>query len=561
MGRALEAMRGHVEAVLAGGDPDPDAHLLDGVRAVARLVYGPGDPRVWGAMSRSARALLECGRRNSEHALRAAAAMAAGASAGFAEVRRAGAGAGGADLAVEAAFAESTLSAALGRMPPDAQGAVPSPPAPCRGLYDAYYPMPQTLPDAAPARYHAAYAGLLRARLAGFDAGEGGSGSREALAARSMLGEAIADACVSDGLGGEDRRKAMAEAGWLLGEASKGLDWLAGRGDPDSLDAKCRFARFVAGESGPARILPQRGEKFAPEGDLKLALTLYREVMDASAQAVASLDWFRYAAFRAAALSRALGDHGSADDLFVRLFAKMGGAGSPGREFAQTAMNGKFLLGFAEVLWAQGESRCAIEFANPGMASLQKNLGARHGEAVRGLALIGRIAGGSGDHESSVSFLSSAADFLEDPAAGDDPVLAELEMEIALELMGMRDPETALRLVGRSAARAAGTGGGAVPLRAKVRELSARALGMGGDYAPSSDALLAALAIFDGKLANSIPYATAKSGHGLREALLDLSFRGLLAAAEQAGDLEWASAARVLAEESGRQMDERRAGD
>jgi hypothetical protein len=59
MGEFLEEGRLTGEESLAGGRRLDTAHRWDGLRALARLVLGPDDPRVWALLSRSARSLSD----------------------------------------------------------------------------------------------------------------------------------------------------------------------------------------------------------------------------------------------------------------------------------------------------------------------------------------------------------------------------------------------------------------------------------------------------------------------------------------------------------------------
>jgi tetratricopeptide (TPR) repeat protein len=283
----------------------------DVLRALALALYGPGDPRVWGALSRAARALLDEGAE-----IEAAAACAAGAlegleraalAPGAAGVRPGEPGCGGnpeaasvngasaagaadgadqagapppapgADRAIgpgepwprreEIEFARKTLDAAraaLALRSPDAPFPAPSP-----GAGEAIWPLrssggvPEPGPDA------------LREELASAE-GRAGTGSREALDVRSRLGAALAAMPGHAGAGSPGEARA------LLREASEGLDALLGADRQDALEAKERYAAFLKGDFGEGRPLLGSGpEGRPPEGDLKEAFELYGQILKA----------------------------------------------------------------------------------------------------------------------------------------------------------------------------------------------------------------------------------------------------------------------------------------
>ncbi|MDR1035853.1 MAG: hypothetical protein LBT40_04595, partial [Deltaproteobacteria bacterium] len=285
MGRLLEEERLFAERKTAKGNMLESAHAWDNVRALARLLLGPGDPRVWAALSRSARSFVgfvgdmagsgalehPAGREKWEFFARGAASMAAGSvdalgdpglelaavalpAYGFppraAEVlepadwpvdepywvRRARSW----SRAVELGFARETLDMILAMAP----SAAADPPPPARSLSEAIYP--GTAPEAGTDPYPPA--AEFRARLQAAEGPGGpGPGSREALVLRSLLGAELWDT------GGRER---SAEALGLLEEAYGGLDWLSGWRAPESLDARERLARRLGGMYGRGAVLP-----------------------------------------------------------------------------------------------------------------------------------------------------------------------------------------------------------------------------------------------------------------------------------------------------------------
>ncbi|MDR1312945.1 MAG: tetratricopeptide repeat protein [Deltaproteobacteria bacterium] len=322
MGAMMENGRRESERFVrqGGSAAETGSRYFDGLRAILKAVYGPGDPRVWGALSRAARGLLGRGEYASAVCACAEAAVegleraesTSGPVPGEAEPEKdCGAGGGpgagaepekdcGAEggpgsgvfrpcgagrgkgyrapprwtLRGEAEFARSTLDAAReelvsgGLAGPD--GPFPAPAASASAVVAAIKAAGReaeggAAAEAAPEKG----AGVLREELAG-TARDFGPGSAEELAARSLLGAALADSLDPVSAG---------EARELLRGASEGLDALLGGGDERSLEAKERYARFLKGDSGPFRAVSFLGSEDPPEEDLNEALALYLEVM------------------------------------------------------------------------------------------------------------------------------------------------------------------------------------------------------------------------------------------------------------------------------------------
>ncbi|MDR1037412.1 MAG: tetratricopeptide repeat protein [Deltaproteobacteria bacterium] len=308
MGLLLEKQRFLAETKQRKGDLLGAAHDWDGLRALARNIFGPRDPRTFASLSRSARSLAEhvigpravAGPLSAEMAS-GAASMASGVllgledaeidpqdsspmipwpglMAGFGpqpnlgdppgdwggKTRRETSRALAEAIAGEKAFASDTLQLIRARAPHAVWDSAP--PLPLMSLSEAVYPKgrhgesdpcPFPPPDE------------LRRRLSAAEAPGGpGPKSREALVLMSRLGEALTD------FGGEDQ---TFEGTGLMRNASKGLDSLAGPGDPDALEAKERLARRLAGLSGYGKIL----EPYVNEpsrGNLSQAHWLFRNI-------------------------------------------------------------------------------------------------------------------------------------------------------------------------------------------------------------------------------------------------------------------------------------------
>jgi hypothetical protein len=295
MGRVLEAQRLFAELKTAEGSMLDAAHAWDGVRALARLLLGPDDPRSWAALSRSARSLgehatggecpkypnLPSGMPLRLFRARGAISMAAGAVWALGEPRLEPArvavprydspdGTPGGepdwvrrariwDRTVELGFAGETLGMIAGMTPETDE----DPPPPLRSLAEALYPGlgPEAGKDPFPS------AGELWKRLRTADGPDGpGPGSRESLVLRSLLGAELWDT------GGRER---SAEALELMREASMGLDGIAGERAGCSLDARERLARRLGGMYGRGTVLPGIPE-MPPPPDIAGAVELFR---------------------------------------------------------------------------------------------------------------------------------------------------------------------------------------------------------------------------------------------------------------------------------------------
>jgi hypothetical protein len=290
-GKTLDLLVSGAEKLSRGkGAGSADAAApWESVRNLAAATLGPDDPRVWAAASRTALA-MSSDRRN----LEAAAALAAGAAegmsraagvAGSSAAETAGrgiAGCGGPPDLEESRFSLSVLAyvrAALAAVPERDPGR-PFPAPACR-MEQALHPVPEApAPDPpGPAS--------LRLELAEAERSSG-AGSREARVARSRLGGAVADEEAWSGIPGSASAPGEAPAGELLRSASGGLDRLLGRNNPDSLDARGRLARFLAGGSGPGLPPDPFPCEIPPEKDLREAARMFLEISEVRAEAAAA---------------------------------------------------------------------------------------------------------------------------------------------------------------------------------------------------------------------------------------------------------------------------------
>ncbi|MDR1167146.1 MAG: hypothetical protein LBO66_14990 [Deltaproteobacteria bacterium] len=250
---------------------------------MALLALGPEDPRVWAALSRSARSLFDFAANAEDYAesfrkfcARAAASIAMGALNGFDEAARAAAkGAGeGPPLprisAAEKDFARRTLELIDSVIPRESRASFA--PRAERSLAEAFYPIDGPILGRAgqtPVGALFPSTAELRAALARAEnPGGPGQGSRAAFSLRSRLGLELWDS------GGA---AAAREATELLSEASRGLDRLLGPGALESLAAKERLARRLAGLYGYGKIIPSP-TRIPAEPELAAARELFREL-------------------------------------------------------------------------------------------------------------------------------------------------------------------------------------------------------------------------------------------------------------------------------------------
>jgi hypothetical protein len=303
-GEFVDRLRNWALETKNASGPFGEAVCWDAIRGVLRAARGPGDPRVWSAACRSARALASSGGVIN---LAGAAALADGAAEGM--IRAAGDPEDASRMPppAETAFAARLREALLLKLSRLLDREPPPRPAPAFSLWTALFPVPAApgayvpVPDPAGPGPGAPGPAELRTALA--EAERDDPGSWKSLVIRSRLGEAVAAAEARARAGvtslyprrpetdGGRRASGTAPAGAagdgtaedLLRSASEGLDALLGGTHPDSLDARERLAFFLAGFPEPG-VPP---EPFACErpaaADASEALELFLGVAAARA--------------------------------------------------------------------------------------------------------------------------------------------------------------------------------------------------------------------------------------------------------------------------------------
>jgi tetratricopeptide (TPR) repeat protein len=465
------------------------AEAWDCLRALGLLLLGPGDPRVWAALARSARALAchqpETFRPGSQlHELMLdyfsrAVILAAGAAEALRDPAlrlppasepgprpsggHAGTGdAGGAsgetcgtspdredvvtpaeaagpewDRAGELASAEETLGRLRVKAPP-ADGPLS---ATARSFYGAMFPgsSPEAGKGCLPST------GDLRARL---DAAEGpggpGPGSREALVLRSLLGAEIWDT-------GDWSR--AGEALELLKEASRGLDLLAGKRDPDSLDARERRARRLGGLYGHAAVIP-RIPKVPPASHVRKAEKLFRnlEELAPSGRKGDSLR-FRAACCANGMAARDIGSEGGQQKVqkFLAVYRNMltEEAGCPHE--LETARRDFDVAEF--LMHPESDYHMVIPFVMNSLTSRRRLLGGRHPETAASLARTGDVLFSADDPERACSFWALALEALEGQGDRCEIFRADIETRIAVHLHSVGNLENVTQLLVRACGR------------------------------------------------------------------------------------------------------------
>jgi tetratricopeptide (TPR) repeat protein len=459
MGYVLELTRKSAEETMEERDHLVAAHSWDGLRALALLVFGPEDPRVWAAACRSARSIGNFTASPEsfmqvpeELGWRAAFSLASGARLQLEQAESSGPGLlkaspllhidepmtgdlGGEDLrrllAEEVAFASDTLQRITDRA--GSTVATPDPPDPALSLAEALYPGRPTGTSGTPFPSSLE----LRARLAEAEGPGGpGPGSREALVAKSLLGAEIRDS------GG---REAAREGFALMWKAATDLARLEGYQHIDCLAAWERLARSFAGSSGHGRILPAGVERPSP--------IIRRE----------ALKIFSYIRKQAPAsragetLKRGLG---RAEAAFL--------AGEPGRGARRPApalVPSRMLT----EIWADrhnpdaareafdtGEDQLrakeldqAFAFHHMALQIRRNLLGLRHPETACSLARIGDFQCAD-DKDQACLHWSLALEALKSSGDRADLFRADLQMRIGRVLQSVGDRDLALPILGRS---------------------------------------------------------------------------------------------------------------
>ncbi|MDR1038950.1 MAG: hypothetical protein LBR80_02030 [Deltaproteobacteria bacterium] len=345
MEKILESQRHLAESMVSDGKLLEAAHAWDELRALALLLFGPGDPRVWASLSRSAGALAilndgpgdpDSGRIR-KFVAPAASSVAAGARAGLEEAFAAhppdsrlwkpslpwerGDMPGDWEKRRdrELAFAEGTLA----RLPAGSGLSRGEPAPPLRSLAEAMYPGDREgIGEAPSAEDPFPSFDELRARWKAAEGPGGpGAGSREELALRSLLGAELWD---TDG-----REEAAEEAISLMREASAGLDRAAGDRDRDSLAAKESLARRLGGMVGYGSVPPAHFV-LRPRADRTSARNLFRSLLKLAPAGPEGERLRRRAAIAVAGLSLGLDEgqgHAAMDLAFAanRLLSKGSG--------------------------------------------------------------------------------------------------------------------------------------------------------------------------------------------------------------------------------------------
>jgi hypothetical protein len=485
----LEALRRKADRAAERHDLEASLTLWEDVRTLARAVHGPGDPRVWAALSRVARALLERGGK-----WEAAASLAEGAieDMGYAALAAAASGsgrAGGVSVpGPEMAFAYQTVSLALDprRGVPDCpEGAGP---LPRRSLGEALWPCP---PDpetrdsgmscgSAPEDPH-----KLRIRLAEAMR-DFGSRSLKAYEARSLLGEALAVA-------GEPGY--AAEARELLKSSADELSGRKWTGRMEAVDSMARYARFLAGRTGPVPILFPILDAPAKEPDLRKAMGLYRTI-----QRVLQV----YTHTRERRLSAAMGEASALTDLgiFGKAAAILRDQCSALGEDVQESPAGLSLFfdtGETYLNSCESDPHSAWGWHARALYGRLKLLGALHRDTVRSMARLGDVTAWCGaDRLKAAALRARAAETLEALGGPDSSLVPDLMARIAYDLMSLDENGMAARILVRVLPGLAANGLARSPQLPEARVMIGTALMAAGDREGARDSFTAAKELLDG---------------------------------------------------------------
>jgi tetratricopeptide (TPR) repeat protein len=481
------------------------AFVWDGVRALARLLYGPGDPRVLAALARTAGSIWESseiavdahvaqqGGDGTNLSLREelAVTLSAAAASGFMKIVEAGGSESCPDCMPEVfreqRFVAATIHAAaasvFARPVQEDEGGGDAGGAPesrvgygcavfryggenaCSEIFPeaggftvpedwhSLGPMLFPAPEPAATSFLREATDVFRLRLAEAEGPAGaGPGSREALNLRSRLGAELCDS--DDPASGE-------EGLGLLREASEGLDALQGPGGSDALDAKLNWARCLAELPGPARI-PWEFPLTPPLKRLRAAEALLREAVSA-ADGLPDPHRLRFRPAARLMLARVL----------VALKDREGGIAEAEAAIAEGDKDAADER--AEAEWGETDARAAIRafetgeyFRNVGdlrtacgfhgdaLEIRRILLGWRHPETAQSLALSGDLDAlleGSG---AAMCFWAHALEALEGMGELFERERAMLELRLGQELMDNRFYAPALPILEKALARATG---------------------------------------------------------------------------------------------------------
>ncbi|MDR1037275.1 MAG: tetratricopeptide repeat protein [Deltaproteobacteria bacterium] len=458
MGNVLERQLEHAETMPEAMGHIKAAFAWDGLRALAQLAFGREDPRVWASAARSARSLQdflsapetgEGTRLEPSRMWRASAALAAGALAGMREAAAAspgilepsgqesGWGEGDGDpggeklkraLDAELAFVSLTLRRAQDRTR-SAGYTMPS-----GSLGEALFPGNTS----AAKLCYCPSSEELRAALEEAE-GPGGPGpkSRQAFVAKSLLGAELWDT------GG---RGASPEARGLMKKALNGLERLAGNRDPDSLAAKERLARSIAGFHGYWRILPLGVAYPSPE-DRREALRLFRSIKILAPQTFDRYS-IRGRAFEAESALLA-DDPRHAGNIFLGSIGNLIAAIMPSQSELQHLWSARDTYDSCEFLLIAGKTGNLLETHTISLVKRRDLLGARHPETACSLARVGDFQYPL-SAELACSSWALALESLEGSGGRADLYRADLEMRIGRVLLFCGDCALALPMLGRS---------------------------------------------------------------------------------------------------------------
>ncbi|MDR1166378.1 MAG: hypothetical protein LBO66_11040 [Deltaproteobacteria bacterium] len=531
------------------------AHGWDGTRAVALLALGPDDPRVWAALSRSARSFADHAAALDrplggvrEFRLRAAASVAMGALAGFDAAERAAAkGAGDGPPAPRVAagerdFARKTLERINASVPFERRAAFA--PRPAWSLAEAMYPTDfpflgragqKTVGELFPS------AGELRAVLARVEGPGGpGQGSAFALSLKSRLGLELWDT------GGAT---AAREATELLAEASSGLESLLGPGNPEALAAKERLARRLAGLSGYGKILPQP-LRIPADPDLAAARELFLEIKKLAPRGEEGRPIRKRAEMGAlaarvgrkvSAAARAAVGQEISDFMGRHISASVRGNDGFHAYCDYGDDEGASRLGFdlMTISVRAGLGDMAADARAIALARRRYALGGRHPETACSLALT---MVPSEIHEGDFAYWTLALEALEGRGGRYASQEAELKVRIGRFLMSERDYAWAAALLAEADKLYLDSWGETCQERLECAALLAQALRESGDAVGAEEIYRSLLALLDGAPLRRDPEPTLPSD----ELILALAMAGTAAAMFSRGEGEGEEASRLM---------------
>jgi tetratricopeptide (TPR) repeat protein len=444
MGTMLEGLRREALDAAAAQNCARSFWRWEGLRALTAAAYGRGDPRSRTALSRAAYFLLGSapvgdplpGTRlpEREYCLAAAARCASWALAGG----DGGTGDPGRRVPLpeegltEEYVADAARNVSLSLLRRVSGPVLPAP-VPARSAVEALWPGPSAPPDGGsgpgvcapdpwrdiwepPADVSRDSVRALGDELAAASS-ERGKLSREALNARSRLGEAMA---VLGGGGPAESRKALGH----LRAAAKGLARLLGGehyGDEDFRDASARLAvRLMRGPGPYGAPGVRRAREAAPQVDVAEALEVWSEIVVATVRSPALRELRTDAAVRAAEACSALGLQDRAAE-FANAAIKSLADRKNVTETTTRDMRAVRVLGDSFV--DRGDLPKAREFHARAMGGFRRLLGQTHPETVRSMCRLAEVCDLEGGRVRAAALRCHAAEALELLAewAGKDP--------------------------------------------------------------------------------------------------------------------------------------------